>query len=211
MALDADKLLVARCQAGDREAFAALVRRYQRQVYALAYRLVGDCSEAEDIAQEAFLRCYRSLTRFRTEQPLGPWLYRIATNVALDRLRRRGREVLIGADEPATARPDWASNPDMQAPGPDEQALRREKQRRLAAAIADLPPEYRVPVVLFHLHGLSVAEVALVIGVPPTVVKNRLYRARKMLRQALREHDEEATRRCRDEQLSVGDPVGSLR
>lgn len=202
MALDAETLLIERCQAGDREAFAALVRRYQRQVYALAYRLVGDRAEAEDVAQEAFLRCYRSLARFRTGQPFGPWLYRIATNIALDRLRRRGREAAMASGEPPPTTECTA--------GPDEEALRREDQRRLAAAIANLAPEYRVPVVLFHLQGMPLAEVARATGLPVTAVKNRLYRARKMLRQALRDQDE-ATGRCSDEQLSVREPVGSFR
>jgi len=203
VALDAETLLIERCQAGDPEAFAALVRRYQRQVYALAYRLVGDRAEAEDVAQEAFLRCYRSLARFRTGQPFGPWLYRIATNLALDHLRRRGRAAAMASGEPPPTAERTA--------GPDEEALRREDQRRLAAAIANLAPEYRVPVVLFHLQGLPLAEVARATGLPLTAVKNRLYRARKMLRQALRDQDNEATGRCRDEQVPVREPVGSLR
>lgn len=204
MTLDAEALLIERCRAGDREAYAALVRRYQRQVYALAYRLIGERGEAEDVAQETFLRCYRSLATFRVGQPFGPWIYRIATNVALDRLRRCGREAIPAGGGPPSELAD-------RGPNPDEEALRREDERRLAAAVAALAPEYRVPVVLFHLQGLPLAEVARVTGLPLTVVKNRLYRARKMLRQALCDQDSEAAGRCRDEQVPVRAPVGSLR
>lgn len=205
VAVDAEALAIQRCQAGDSEAFAVLVQAYQRQVFGLAYRLLNDRAEAEDIAQEAFLRSYRSLGTFQSGQPFGPWIYRIATNIALDRLRKRKHEALHPGDEREREIAD-------STPGPEEETIRRDTRGRLSAAVDALAPEYRIPVVLFHLQGLPIETVARVTGLPLTVIKNRLYRARKMLREVLRDRDNEPDeRRCSDEQMPVRNPVGSLR
>lgn len=205
VAVDAEALAIQRCQAGDSDAFATLVQSYQRQVYGLAFRLTSDRDEAEDIAQEAFLRSYRSLASFQPGQPFGPWLYRIATNIALDRLRKRKREAILPGDENA---PEIADS----EPGPEDETVGRDTRGRLAAAVAGLPPEYKVPVVLFHLQGLPLEQITRVTGLPLTVVKNRLYRARKMLREALRDQESQPDeRRCSNERMPVRKPVGSLR
>jgi RNA polymerase sigma-70 factor (ECF subfamily) len=202
---DADGILIRRCQAGDREAFAALVERYQRQVYGIAHRLTNDRQEAEDLAQEAFLRAYRALATFRPDQPFSPWIARIVTNLAFDHLRRRRREDVSASEDP----PELCDG----SPGPETVLVANDEQGRLMAAIERLTPEYRIPLLLHHVQGVPLEVVAQATNLPLTVVKNRLYRARKLLREQMRDQATETpSRGCeRDERLSVRTSMGSVR
>lgn len=203
--IDADYSLVQRCQAGESDAFALLVQRYQRQVYGIAYRLTTDRQEAEDLAQEAFLRAYRALATFRPDLPFGPWIARIVTNLTLDRLRKRRRETFTADDEQL----EMADS----GPGPEDVMIGSDDHGRLARAIAALSPDYRVPLLLHHVQGMALEDVVRVTGLPLTVVKNRLYRARKLLRDQLRAEAEPESSRGgeRDEGLPVGATVGCVR
>lgn len=167
---------VAAARAGDREALAELVRHHQDAVYHLALRLLDDPEEARDVAQEAFVRALTHLDRFDPGRPFRPWILRIAANLAQDRLRRARRRPLPLRE-------------DLQAAGeegdPASAAIRRADVAALRHALAALPADYRLLVVLAHLQGRSYREIMEITGLSLTLVKNRLYRARLMLRRFL--------------------------
>lgn len=167
--------LLEACQRGDPAAFEELVLRTQRQVYTLAYRLVGDRGEAEDVAQESYLRVFRSLGGFRRDARFETWLYRIVTNTAMTHLRRRGRFGVL-AEEPDE---DPPADPAGRSP---EDVVDREELR---AALAELSPGLRVSVVLKDVYGLSCREIGEEIGLSEGAVKVRLHRARKRLKEKI--------------------------
>jgi RNA polymerase sigma-70 factor (ECF subfamily) len=158
---------------GEPGAFEELVERTHRRVYTLAYRLVGDRHEAEDVAQEAYLRAYRSLRGFRGEARFETWLYRITANTAMSHLRRRGRfgDVLAEGDERLVREPE--------ARTPDEVVERDELERALAV----LPAGQRTVVLLKDVYGFSCQEIGDEIGISEGAVKVRLHRARKRLKE----------------------------
>jgi RNA polymerase sigma-70 factor (ECF subfamily) len=166
-----DTTLLARLRAGDEQAFETLVTTYQHRVFGVALRMLGRRAEAEEIAQETFLRAHRALGEFRGEARLGTWLYGIASRLCLNRLASSARRHEQG-DEAAMLR-HAAERADAGA------AL---EQRELAAALHDaitaLPDERRIVVVLRDLEGLEYDEIAQVLGVPLNTVRSRLHRAR---------------------------------
>jgi RNA polymerase sigma-70 factor (ECF subfamily) len=170
-----DEALVARAQRGDRDAFDELVRRHRSRVYAVVLRLTRDPSDAEDALQDTFLNAYRALHRFDRRARFSTWLYRIATNAALDVIGRR-----------RLSRPlDDAGVPEAVAPGdPFAQAGQR---RALEAALAALPEEFRVATLLCDVAGLGTGEAAEVLDLPEGTVKSRVFRSRALLARALRE------------------------
>jgi len=178
-AVHSDAQVVEAVLAGNREAYAVLVQRYQRPIYNFCYRMLGSREEAEDATQEAFVKAFAHLGRFKSGEPFRPWLYRIAANACTDRLRRRGRVVDAGADD---YRLEQA--PDPQA-GPEETLERQEQVVQLRSAIAALPEAYRQLVIMAHLQHMSYNDLIRVTGLPMTIIKNRLYRARLMLKEAL--------------------------
>src|SRR5438105_11099802 len=165
--------LLAACRRGDRRAFEELVRLTHRRVYSLAYRLVGDRSDAEDVAQEAYLRMYRGLAGFREEARFETWMYRIVANCAMTELKKRGRFGLLLSDE------------DLDVPVPDRASERALDRDELDRALAELPEGQRVAVVLKDVYGLSVREISEELGVEEGAVKVRLHRARKRLAESL--------------------------
>jgi RNA polymerase sigma-70 factor (ECF subfamily) len=169
-----DEEFVARARGGDAGAFRTLVERYRGRVYGLALRIVRSAPDAEEVAQDAFVRAWLALPRFRGESSFSTWLYRIAARRAFDRAQtlklRRGREAGIeAAGEPAA--------PEPAAPG-GGRALRLER------LVAELPPAQRAAVTLFYLEDRSVAQVAETLGMPENTVKTHLSRARAALRAA---------------------------
>ncbi len=161
---------------GETALFSEVVRRHQDQVYGLARKLVGE-SEAEDAAQEAFLRAFRGLQGFKGGSKLSTWLYRITFNLCADRLRGRALRRTESLDESAHAE-DASLEPESRAVQ-DEQA---ESVRR---AVDGLPAMYRDVIVLQYYQDLSVEEIASVLAVPMKTAETRLYRARKILRETL--------------------------
>ncbi len=169
-----DNSLIKRSCAGDLDAFGHLVRAHQDRVYNLAYRITGNHEDAADAAQDAFVRAYQGLERFRGEASFSTWLHRIATNAALDLVRRR-------PDVPPVELPaDQASSDD-----PAAEAHRREVNRRVHAAVGQLPAEYRVVVALRDVQGLAYDEIAKVLQIPVGTVRSRLSRGREALRALL--------------------------
>ena len=185
-----DARLVKRCRAGEKEAFAALVERYEDAVYNICYRMVGDREEARDLAQEAFVRAYEGLGGFRAGMPFRAWLFRIATNASIDHLRRRARKPEVARVSADGAELDEKSRAaEVRAvgrvPGPEETALASEVTRAVHGALAELPDNYRAAVVLYHLEGMSFAEVGSVLCVPRNTAKTWAHRGRAALAASL--------------------------
>jgi RNA polymerase sigma-70 factor, ECF subfamily len=172
---DMDRARIERARTGDTEAFRALVEAHRHMAYGLALRILRDPQEAEDAAQEAFVRAWKALPNFRGDARFSTWLHRIVARRALDRLavlrRRRGHEVAV---EEAEVLPG--------SPGPDFEA--RDRARRIEALVAALPDAQRVVVTMFYYEGRSVNDVAQVLGMPDGTVKTHLSRARAAMRQA---------------------------
>jgi RNA polymerase sigma-70 factor, ECF subfamily len=167
--------LLEACQRGEPAAFEELVRRTQRQVFTLAYHLTRDRGEAEDVAQEAYLRVFRSLGGFRRDARFETWLYRIVTNTAMTQLRRRGRFGVIVEE-----------TGDLPAPRQTERSPEDVVDREeLKEALAELPPGLRVTVVLKEVYGLSCREIGEEIGLTEGAVKVRLHRARRRLKERI--------------------------
>ena len=166
--------LAQRAAQGDREAFGGLVKKHQAGVYNVAYRMLGKYQEAEDATQEAFLRAFHAIGSLDPMRPAGPWLKKIAVNVCLNRLERRG--TLDIADETDIPAPD---------PGPETQVMQIEQARQIRAALMRLPPRYRAVIELRHFQELSYAEMAETLHRPLSDIKSDLFRARKMLAEIL--------------------------
>lgn len=183
--------LVRKAQAGDRLAFDELVRRYDRDVLRLALNVVHRPEDARDVYQESFLRAYRNLHRFRFECSFYTWLYRIATNAALDHLRRRSTR----HEEQAPELPDGGGvirhdffdrQPEERASAsPEKQLLGQELGRQIEAAIELLSPRERAVFELKHYHGLRLRAIGEILGTSEETAKNSLFRATKKLRTRL--------------------------
>lgn len=187
---DADAVLVARCQQNDLTAFDEMVARYQHKIYGYVRRLVGNDTDAEDITQEVFLKALTSLHAFRAESSLQTWLFRIATNLCRDLLRRRQRErgwfsLWRRAEDEAEGGADSLLEiPDHEG-NPERQLLREELNYLLQCAIERLPTAMREVLILHDLEALSYEEIAQALGIPLGTVKSRLFHARARLREAL--------------------------
>ena len=185
---DSDLSLVQLAQRGDSGAFDALVRRYQHKVVKLVMRYVRDSAEAEDIAQEAFIKAYRALPRFRGDSAFYTWLYRIAINTAKNTLAARGRSPI----EYDLDGPDGEESHEMQArmkdtATPEALALTEEIRNTVTAAIDRLPEDLRTAIQLRELEGLSYEEIAARMQCPVGTVRSRIFRAREAIDARLRE------------------------
>lgn len=175
---DVEAALVRRAAAGDRAAFELIYRRHVARVHALCLRLTGDPEEAAGAVQDAFVRAWHRLPGFRGDSALGTWLHRLAANVALDRLRARGRREVRHAgleDEAVHARPELLV---PAAPGGAAWDLER--------AVAALPAGARTVFVLHRIEGYRIDEIAEMTGVKAGTVKSQLHRARRLLREVLK-------------------------
>ncbi len=186
---DAYPISIDALKAGDREAFATMVDTYSPSLYRLALRMLGDPDEAEDILQETFINAYNGMSRFEGRSKLSTWLYRIASNQALMRLRKRHPDTLsVGEpeeDSAETAAPldltDWCCLPEAEF-------MTGEAQAQLDFAIEKLSPLLRGTFALRDLQALSTRETAEILGISETAVKTRLLRARLQLREQLSEY-----------------------
>jgi RNA polymerase sigma-70 factor (ECF subfamily) len=175
-----DSLWVEQTLAGDQEAFGELVLRYERDVFNLTYRMLGNRGEAEDAAQETFLRAYANLDRYDPARSFKTWLLSIASNHCIDRIRRR-RLTWLSLEEPLPPHPALTSD----TPGPEEATLDAERSAAVQALLEDLSPDYRVAVVLRYWYDYSYAEIAEMLGTTESAIKSRLFRARQALAQQL--------------------------
>ena len=171
-ALLSDDDLVSRVCAGDTAAFALLAERYQRPVYTLAYRMLGNRADAEDAAQETFVRAYTRLASYQPGARFGAWLLAITAHWCIDHLRRRRRTVSLEAVLGTLPLP-------ADSQSPEEQALRSEGRDEVQRWLARLPESYRLVLVLRYWHELSYSEISEVLGEPVSTVRMRLFRARQ--------------------------------
>lgn len=176
-----DAELVAAAAGGDRGAFGALVERHRGLVYRVAYQFSGRHHDADDIAQEVFIKAYRSLGRFRQDAQFTSWLYRIAMNACIDYSRRLGFSA--SPDEAETA----LANHPAAGPGPEACAFAGEVGQALQAAIDDLPPRQRLIFVMRHFENLKLVEIAEALGLAEGTVKRQLHAAVHRLRRVLRD------------------------
>jgi RNA polymerase sigma-70 factor (ECF subfamily) len=170
-----DKLWIACARQGDDTAFAQIVDIYQRPVFNLCYRMLGDPAEAEDATQETFIRAYTRLASYDPNRKLSSWLLAIASHYCIDQLRRR-RLGLVSWDNLLPCH--WLFDP---RPGPEEVALNHEAQRDVRDMLNTLPPDYRAAVILRYWHELSYQEIAEALNSTAPAIKSRLFRARQML------------------------------
>jgi RNA polymerase sigma-70 factor (ECF subfamily) len=175
-----DRELVARCQAGDEEAFDALVLRHQQRAFNVAFQLLRNHEDAAEVAQDAFVRIYRSISEFRGECEFTTWLHQIVVNLARNKHRwwkRRGRLQTVPLDGPLRA----SGN------APDAEAVGAEFVERLSARMAELPARLREALVLRNVEGLSYEQIAATLNCSVGTVKSRIARAREQLRKAMSE------------------------
>ena len=174
-----DRHVVLQTRHGEVEAFGELVRRYQNAVFNVCYRMLGNRREAEDLAQESFIRAFQRLDTFDIERPFGPWMRRLAANLCLNHLQqRRPSNLPLDAETDLAAQAPWAN--------PEAARERTERAEALRAAILELPAHYRAVIELRHFQELSYAEISDVLGIPLSDVKSHLFRARKQLARRLK-------------------------
>jgi RNA polymerase sigma factor (sigma-70 family) len=170
-----DAALVESVLAGEQDAFSVLVERYKDAVHNLAYRMLGNTTEAEDITQEAFVRAYMQLATYKPTHKFSTWLLSIASHLAIDQLRRRRFLALPLEDVPFL---EWIT--DLGA-GPEQSALEGEQQDEIQRYLQRLPAKYRAVIILRYWYDLSYEEIASALKLTPALVKARLHRARELL------------------------------
>lgn len=188
-----DREFVRRTLEGDDRAFAVLVRRYERGLFNLAYRMVHDTEQARDLTQEIFVRVHRSLDKYDPVFPFTSWIYRVGSNLCIDWIRKKKLRT-VSLDAPIVPGDDDSRRRELPDPGqdPSDDVERRERAAVLAAVLAKLPESHRMILVLRHQRELSYEEIALSLEVPLGTVKARIHRAREAFRRVLvRDHDPE--------------------
>ena len=179
-----DEELVARSRSGDAESFNQLISRWERPIYALAYRVIGREEDARDVTQETFLRAFRGLAAFKGQAKFSSWLYRIALNLCRDWIRRKKRSPIATLPEDVELE-DLASDAGA-TETVEDLVSRRELSELVEAAMARLPEEQRTAIILKEYHGMTFQEIADLQGCPLSTVKTRLYQGLSVLRRELR-------------------------
>jgi RNA polymerase sigma-70 factor (ECF subfamily) len=188
--MSVDLKLVERSKEGDLAAFEELVRMYQKQIYNLGYRMMGNEEDASDITQEAFLKAYKSIKKFNAKSSFGTWIYRIAVNVCIDELRKRKKAKLYPI----------VHNDDLDEKGhklvvdtndlPEERMEKRETRKKVRQAINRLPEDHRAVIVLRDIQERSYQEIADILGLNIGTVKSRINRARSSLKEEIQKQRE---------------------
>lgn len=173
---DNEAIWLAKARAGDDEAFASIVENYQKPVFSVCYRMLGNAGEAEDAAQEAFLRAYKYLNRYDPERSFATWLLSIASHYCIDQLRKRRLQTFSMDDE----QHDWWHPPDP-GPSPEASLVMDEKQAQVQQLLATLSKKDRAAVILHYWYDHSYEEIAESLSLSVSAVKSRLYRARRAL------------------------------
>ena len=178
MTAPTDRDLIVRARRGDGDAFSELVTRYQTNVFNVCYRILHERGEAEDLAQETFMRAYNRLEQFDLEREFGPWVRRVAANLCLNHLESQKVNAPLDEDRDAD-----------ESIRPEKQVEVRERSEQIRGALASLPPHYRVVVELRHYQEMSYDEIAAELKIPLSDVKSHLFRARKLLAEKLHAPD----------------------
>lgn len=179
-----DEELVAKSIRGDADSFNQLILRWERPIYALAYRTIGREEDARDVCQETFLRAFRGLPGFRGQAKFSSWLYRIALNLCRDWIRRERRTPVVQAPEDVDVL-DLAAAAAVPSESIEDLVARKDLSRAVERAMSRLPDEQRTAIVLKEYHGLTFQEIADLVGCPLSTVKTRLYQGLTVLRREL--------------------------
>ncbi|NEW09032.1 RNA polymerase sigma factor SigW [Paenibacillus sp. SYP-B3998] len=174
---------------GDRNAFGELVELYKDKIFHLAYRMLNNKQEAEDAVQETFLRVYTNLHRYDENQKFSTWIFRIGTNLCIDKLRRRKNTYSLDAEMPDGEGNDYYSLLPSYEDTPEKQVIVSETQAQIRKAIDTLPEKYKSVVILRYLHDMSLQEIGDVLDMPVTTVKTRVHRGREYLRKRLEQEE----------------------
>ena len=171
---------------GDQDAFAEIVEIYSNSIYQLGYRMLGNRHEAEDIAQEAFIRAYVNIKSFNQDLKFSTWLFRIATNLCIDRIRKKKPDYYLDAEVSGTDGLTMYSQLSSNSPLPEKELESLELQETVQMEILKLPEKYRSVIVLKYIEELSLNEISEILDMPLGTVKTRIHRGREALRQQLR-------------------------
>jgi len=175
--LNEEQVWLEQARQGDKAAFGKLIEAYQTPVYNLAYRMLNNAGEAEEAAQEAFIRAYTRLDSYNPEHKFSTWMLSITSNYCIDLIRKR-RALLLSIDEPLPPHPALMSD---NAKGPEAQVVMNEQQAMVQALLQELPEDYRQTVVLRYWYDLSYDEIAEMMDTTVSAIKSRLFRARRLL------------------------------
>ena len=185
-----DAIAVERTLAGDRDAYRVLVARHSRTMYRMAYRMTGNAHDAEEVVQESFLRAYQKLKQFAGDANFGTWVYRIAANYAIDRLRQRNSEEARRENPGKAGEDSLEVDPLSQvqdiSPSPERLASSAQLADRIKAALAELSPAERTAIVMRHWDGCGIEEIATVLKSNSNATKNTVFRAVQKLRRSLK-------------------------
>lgn len=171
-----DAELVSQCIQGDSGAFEEIVTRYKKLVYSVVYKMINDKEEVHDVAQEVFIRLYKSLDKYNPEYRMSTWIVKITTNLCLDTLRKKKQDTVALDDAIGVSSP---------VDTPEESLIKSQRSLLIKKAINELPEKYKVLIILFHNNGMSYEEMTKIVDEPMSIIKNRLYRARLMLKDKL--------------------------
>jgi RNA polymerase sigma-70 factor (ECF subfamily) len=183
-----DEELVARSIGGDADSFNTLVLRWERPIYALAYRVIGRDEDARDVCQETFLRAYRGIGAFRGQAKFSSWIYRIALNLCRDWIRKQRRSRIVPVPDGVELE-DLASEQGGPVESIEDLVARHALSDSVASAMAVLPEEQRTAIILKEYHGLTFQEIAELLGCPLSTVKTRLYQGLSVLRRELADRE----------------------
>lgn len=170
---------------GDQHAYSDIVSLYQQKVYQVCYRMLNNQHEAEDIAQEAFIRAYTNLHTFDLKRKFSTWLFRIATNLCIDRIRKKKPDYYLDAEVAGTDGLDMYSQISSTDRLPEEEIERMELQERIQYEISGLPEKYRTVIILKYIEELPLQEISEILDMPLGTVKTRIHRGREVLRKQL--------------------------
>ncbi|TWD89760.1 RNA polymerase sigma (SigW) subunit [Neobacillus bataviensis] len=171
---------------GDQNAFGEIVEIYKNSVFQLCYRMLGNRHEAEDIAQEAFIRAYVNIQSFKQDKKFSTWLFRIATNLCIDRIRKKKPDYYLDAEVAGTEGLTMYSQISSDSPLPESEVESLELQETVQKEILKLPEKYRSAIVLKYMEDMSLNEISEILNLPLGTVKTRIHRGREALRQQLR-------------------------
>ena len=173
---DIEQQWIAEAKAGNKDAFAKLVEKYQKPVYSVCYRMLGTPTAAEDAAQEAFIRAYQAIDRYDTSRSFATWVLSIASNYSIDQLRKK-KVTILSMDNEKHA---WLAPPDP-GPSPEKAILEKEKLRQIQSLLTSLNEVDRAAVILQYWHDYSYEEIAETLDLSSSAVKSRLFRARQLM------------------------------
>lgn len=185
--IENEENLLKKSKNGDIEAFEELIKGYQKKVFNIALRMIGDYEDASELAQEVFIKIFKSIRNFKEESTFSTWVYKITTNVCLDELRKRKNKRIISLDE-EIKHDSGESQIQIVDPGLSPEALLEKKEIKKAVieAIEELSPEHRIVIIYREMQGLNYEDIARIVKCPVGTVKSRINRARQELKEILK-------------------------